>query len=151
MQRRHFLAHLSQTLAALGLLPAAPSACLFPGVTKRLHRQDCRIAGNHYHDAHAVLPQLRPGDPPQLRHQHNNPYDERAIEVLWQECKLGYPPRLDNAAIASLLDRSHGLRAEITGIGGPDEEWEPVRLRVWVACQCAPLLALVPDTGSRLG
>ncbi|MDE2154981.1 MAG: HIRAN domain-containing protein [Xanthomonadaceae bacterium] len=131
MQRRRFLAHLSQTLAALGLLPAASSAHPFPGATKRLHLQDCRIAGSQYYDCHAVLPQLRPGDPLQLRRQTGNPHDERAVAVLWRERKLGYLPRLDNAACASLLDRAHELHAEVIGIDDPDDEWEPVRLRVW--------------------
>ncbi|TAM61179.1 MAG: hypothetical protein EPN49_07530 [Rhodanobacter sp.] len=132
MQRRHFLAHLSQTLATLGLLPAASSAHPLPGTTKRLHLQDCRIAGSQYYDAHAVLPQLHPGDPLQLRRQHNNPHDDRAIAVLWRERKLGYLPRLDNTVAASLLDRAHELHAEVIGIDDLQEGWEPVRLRVWI-------------------
>lgn len=55
------------------------------------------------------------------------------IEVFWRDRQLGYLPRLDNAAAPSLLDRAHTLRAEIIGIDDPDEEWEPVKLRVWVS------------------
>ncbi|HET7930916.1 MAG TPA: HIRAN domain-containing protein [Rhodanobacteraceae bacterium] len=100
--------------------------------TNRLHLQDCRIAGSHYYDCYKVLAHLRISDVLRLSRQPENPHDERAIEVFWREHKLGYLPRPDNAAAASLADRAHALHAEIIGIDDPDEEWEPVRLRVWV-------------------
>ncbi|WP_449426793.1 HIRAN domain-containing protein [Rhodanobacter umsongensis] len=131
MQRRHFLIHLSRALAACSALPGAAHAALRPGRSTRLHLQDCRIAGSQYYDCLAVLPDLRPGDRLQLRRQPDNPHDPRAVEVLWHDRKLGYLPRLDNAAAASLLDRAHDLRGEILAIDDPKEEWEPVRLRVW--------------------
>lgn len=135
MQRRHFMSRLAQALAALGAAPAIArdaSATRLPAhVDTELHLQDCRIAGSHYYGCHAVLDRLCPGDPLQLRRQPDNPHDPRAIEVLWREHKLGYLPRLDNAAAASLIDRSHLLRAEIIGTDDPKEEREPVRLRVW--------------------
>jgi hypothetical protein len=79
------------------------------------------------------LPRLCVGDALRLRRQPDNPHDSRAVEVFWRERKLGYLPRLDNAAAASLLDRAHTLRAEIIGIDDPEQEWEPMRLRVWVS------------------
>lgn len=100
--------------------------------TNSLHLQDCRIAGSHHYDCHMVLAHLHVGDALRLRRQSGNPHDERAIEVFWRKHKLGYLPLLDNAAAASLADRAHSLHAEIIGIDDPDEEWEPVRLRVWV-------------------
>ena len=43
---------------------------------------------------------------------------------------------MDNAAAASLLDRTHDLRGEILAIDNPEEEWEPISLRVWIhVCQ----------------
>lgn len=123
---------MGQTLAAFGALPVALRAEGRSHARARLHLQDCRIAGSQYYAAYAVLPRLRPGDPLRLRRQPDNPHDDRAIEVFWREHKLGYLPRLDNAAAASLLDRAHLLRAEIIGIDDPEEEWEPVRLRVWI-------------------
>lgn len=136
MQRRHFISRLAQALAALGAAPAIArdaSATRLPAhVDTELHLQDCRIAGSHYYGCHAVLGHLRTGDLLQLRRQPDNPHDPRAIEVLWCEHKLGYLPRLDNAAAASLIDRSHALRAQIIGVEDPKNEWEPVRLRAWI-------------------
>ncbi len=121
-------------LIGLAATPFAPRAAEVSAksASRRLHLQDCRIADSHYYDCYAVLNHLQSGDPLQLRRQPQNRYDQRAIEVFWKEHKLGYLPRLDNAAAASLLDRGHVLCAEIIGIDNPGEEREPVRLRVWI-------------------
>lgn len=132
MQRRRFLIHLSEALAAFGALPGAANAKLRADNATQIHLQDCRIAGGHYYDCPDVLSDLRPGDALQFRRQPGNPHNERAIEVLWHDRKLGYLPRLDNAAAASLLDRTHDLRGEILAVDDPDEEWEPIKLRLWV-------------------
>lgn len=132
MQRRRFLIRLSQALAAVGALPGAANARLRADKPTQIHLQDCRIAGSHYYDCPDVLSDLRPGDALQFRRQPGNPHDERAIEVLWHDRKLGYLPRLDNAAAASLLDRTHELRGEILAVDDPDEGWEPVALRIWL-------------------
>jgi len=124
----------------LGALVASIGAPLLAAVTSMraraplhsLHLQDCRIAGSHHYDCHKVLAQLRLGDSLRLRRQSGNPHDARAIEVFWRDYKLGYLPRLDNAAAASLADRAHVLHAEIIGIDDPDEAWELVTLRVWI-------------------
>ena len=128
--RRHFIGAFAATVAALcsGGLPRPLRARAPSG---HLHLQDSRVAGSHYYDCHAVLDRLCLGDALQLRRQPDNPHDPRAIEVFWREHKLGYLSRLDNAAAASLIDRTHVLRAEIIGVDDPKEEWEPVRLRVW--------------------
>lgn len=132
MQRRRFLIHLSEALAAFGALPGAANARPRADKATQIHLQDCRIAGSHYYDCPNVLSDLRPGDALQFRRQPGNPHDERAIEVLWHDRKLGYLPRLPNAA-APLLDRTQDLRGEILAVDGPDEEWEPISLRLWVA------------------
>lgn len=135
MQRRRFLSQIMRSCAALAAAPfAARATARYAAATPLpapLHLQDCRIAGSHHYDCHDVLP-LRIGDPLRLRRQPDNPHDARAVEVSWRGHKLGYLPRLDNAAAASLIDRAHALHAEIIGIDNPGEEWEPVKLRVWV-------------------
>lgn len=131
MQRRGFLIRLTQARAALGTLPATLRARLHGSNDAPMHLKDCCIADSDYHDCHTVLHRLHVGDPLTLRRQPDNPHGERAIEVFWQDHKLGYLPRLDNAASAPLLDRVHASYAEIIGIDDPEEEWGPVRLRVW--------------------
>ncbi|MGH8147329.1 MAG: HIRAN domain-containing protein [Rhodanobacteraceae bacterium] len=129
--RRRFLGALAAAIDSPLIAAATPLQARTPA--NRLHLQDCRIAGSHHCDCHKVLTRLRIGDALRLLRQPENPHDERAIEVFWCERKLGYVPRIDNAAAASLADRAHALHAEIIGIDDPSEEWEPVRLRVWVS------------------
>jgi len=129
--RRRFLGTLAAAIGSPLVAVVAPLRARAP--SHRLHLQDCRIAGSHHCECHKVLAHLRVGDALRLRRQSDNLHDERAIEVFWRNHKLGYLPRLDNAAAASLADRAHALHAEILGVDDPDEEWEPVRLRVWVS------------------
>lgn len=131
MDRRRFLSRISRALVVLGLAPVITRANPGPAATT-LHLQDCRIAGSHYYDCASALQQLHVGDAIHLRRQTDNVFDERAIEIFWRNQKLGYLPRMDNAAAASLLDRAHNLRAEIIGLDDPDDEWEPITLRVWM-------------------
>lgn len=128
--RRRFLGTLVISIGGSLIAVVTPLRARTP--TNRLHLQDCRIAGSHHYDCRKTLAHLRVGDTLRLRRQTDNLHDERAIEVFWRKHKLGYLPRLDNAAAASLIDRAHALYAEVIGIDDPDEEWEPVRLRVWV-------------------
>ena len=129
--RRRFLSGVLASVSA-ALLPRFAHA-KSRNQSSWLHLQDCRIAGSHYYALEQVMPRLRIGATLQLQRQADNPHDERAIEVFWHQHKLGYLPRLDNAAAASLLDRTHSLRAEIIGLDDPDDAWEPLRLRLWVA------------------
>lgn len=137
--RRRFLGALATAPGTLcaSCLPRSLRTCA-SSPSRHLRLQGCRIAGSHYYDCDAVLPQLRVSDVLRLRRQRDNPCDEHAVELLWHSHKLGYLPRLDNAAASSLLDRAHRLHVEIIGIDDPVEEWEPVKLRIWVEPDVRP-------------
>lgn len=129
--RRHFIGMF--VAAATGLCTGGLPRPLRARVSSdRLPLQDSRIVGSHHYNCDAVLDRLRIGDALRLKHQPQNPHDPRAVEVFWHSHKLGYLPRLGNAASASLLERTHTLTTEIIGLDDPDEEWEPLRLRAWV-------------------
>lgn len=128
--RRRFIGTLATIVA--GLYAGGRSRPLRANTaSNHLHLQDCRIAGSYHYDCHDILSQLRAGDRLQLRRQPANAYDARAVEVFWRRHKLGYLPRLDNAVAASLLDRGHLLSVRIHAVDDPEEEWEPVQLRIW--------------------
>ena len=131
MQRRGFLIRLTQACAVLGTLPATLRARPHDSNDTSLHLRDRRIAGSDCYDCHTVLHRPHVGDPLPLRHQPDNPHGERATEVFWHDHKLGYLHRLDNATAASLLDCIQASCAEIIGTDDPEEEWGPVRLRMW--------------------
>lgn len=132
MKRRDILTGFL-SLGALGLArPASPRPVSRPAAPAALWLQDTRIAGAAYYRFGAVAAQLEPGHTLTLYRQADNDYDGRAIEVFWKQEKLGYLPRLDNAAAASLLDRGHSLRAEVLEVLDPAEAWEPITIRLWL-------------------
>lgn len=56
-------------------------------------------------------------------------YDSRAVRVNWQGYNLGYLPRLDNAAVAQLLDRGEMLDAAIAKLEDSSNPWDRVGVR----------------------
>lgn len=132
MQRRRFLARTSQAFAALTSAPALAGISARTSASATPHLQDCRIASSQHYDCDTVLSRLHVGEPLRLARQPGNPHNPRAIEAFRHTHKLGYLPRMDNAAAASLLDRAQALRARTIDLDNPDAAWKPVRLRVWV-------------------
>ncbi|HEY3326815.1 MAG TPA: HIRAN domain-containing protein [Novimethylophilus sp.] len=92
--------------------------------------QTSPVAGFQYHHGDALWPQLAVGQPITLTREADNPYDERAVRVEWQSFKLGYIPRLDNAAISQLLDRGETLDALIVGLENSSNSWDRVKVEV---------------------
>ena len=80
----------------------------------RLLVQSSPLAGYRYHAAAQLWPQLRVGDPLELRREPDNPHDPNAVSVSWRGRRLGYLPRRENAAAAWGLDRGQPLRARIS-------------------------------------
>lgn len=75
------------------------------------------VAGAQYHAAADSLSTLAPGAPLTLRREPGNPHDPRAIEVFDESGrKLGYVPRVDNPAIARMIDAGEPMRARVTAI-----------------------------------
>jgi hypothetical protein len=105
-------------LAALGLAPvalktAAPArAAVRPIVLLRT-----RVNGEHYYEAGASLQTLAPGAPLTLRREPTNAHDRRAIELFDAAGrKLGYVPRIDNPAVARMMDAGERMQARVTAV-----------------------------------
>lgn len=125
MSRRTFL----QRLAALaGGLAVPVAAKALPTAHKTL--QTSPLAGFQYHYDEALWSRLSVGQRLQLVREADNKYDDRAVRVEWQGHKLGYIPRLDNAAISQLLDCGEWLEAVIAGLAESGNPWERVRVEV---------------------
>lgn len=88
------------------------------------------LAGFQYHAGETLWPLLAVGQPLELVREPSNPHDQRAVRVDWQGRKLGYIPRMDNAAVAQLLDRGGGIRARIARLHKSHNPWERVQLEV---------------------
>lgn len=130
MSRRAFLKSLT-VLAGGFVLPAIAQASTGDSTWKTL--QTFPLAGFQYHHGEALWPQLAVGQTLQLVREADNRFDDRAVRVEWQGHKLGYIPRMDNAAVSQLLDRGERLEAVITRLAKSGNPWERVRVVVrWV-------------------
>ncbi|CAG0984873.1 hypothetical protein MTYP_01958 [Methylophilaceae bacterium] len=128
MSRRSFLKNLTALVGGL-TLPAAAHARLATHKTL----QHSPIAGFQYHEGEAIWTDLAIGQPLQLIREPENKFDDRAVRVEWQGHKLGYIPRLDNAAVSQLLDRGENIQAVISELKFSDDPWERIEVEVrWV-------------------
>lgn len=129
MSRRLFLQSLSTLLGGLAI-PAVSHAR--QSHVKTL--QTSPIAGFQHHQGETLWTQLAINQPLQLVREANNKYDNRAVLVEWQGHKLGYLPKLDNAAVSQLLDRGEKLEAVIAKLKASDNPWDRVEMEVrWVS------------------
>lgn len=122
--RRALLASFG-SIVALRFLPRTPSI-VRPGIPI----QASPIAGFQYHQGERVWPRLRVGHKLALVRELQNQYDTRAVRVDWRGQKLGYVPRMENTAIAQMIDRSQPLEARIERLRESLDPWERVLFRV---------------------
>lgn len=128
MDRRSFFRRIAQ-LAWLGT-PVPPAVAAAPRVVEL---QRSPLAGFQYHAGEAVWPWLAVGAALDLAREADNPYDSRAVRIDWQGRKLGYVPRIDNAAAAHLIDNGHALRAAIVGLRESRNPWDRVEVALYLA------------------
>jgi len=127
--RRNILLGASGALGGAAL--AAPGALAAPRDEVTL--LSSYIAGTAYHRAGEAAAALRPGDRVTLRREPGNDYDPRAIAVCTPSgSKLGYLPRVDNHALASLMDRGFEVTARVHEVV-PDRRQPDIRLKVFLA------------------
>lgn len=123
MNRRRLIA-----LLGLGVLTAPLGAAARP--EKTLDILDTGSAGYRHYQPNALLNSIQAGDTLSLKRQPDNPYDDKAIEVYWQERKIGYVPRHHNSALSRLMDEGNRVTARVTGL--ERDHWMPVRFGVGV-------------------
>lgn len=128
MSRRLFLERIA---ALIGVGIGAPVAQA--AVPERVELQRAQLAGFQYHNGETVWPLLTLGTPLDLVREPDNRYDQRAVRIDWQGQKLGYVPRIDNAAISHLLDIGQPVSAEIIGLQPSDNPWDRISLALYLA------------------
>lgn len=107
-------------LALLGLSPAAalPSAAAARPRRDPVRLLFTRVNGEHYYAAAEAFPSLGVGDAVRLQREPTNAYDRRAIEVFDGEGrKLGYVARIDNSALARMMDAGEAFTARVARLG----------------------------------
>lgn len=119
---------------ALGAATLGTAAMALPARGERdlvlLHTY---VAGTGYHAAAEAVRHLRPGDAVHLRRRPDSAYDPRTIEVRTAgEALLGHVPRIDNQALARLMDAGIAVRAMLTDVAA-DTPRPRLRLEIAIA------------------
>lgn len=101
------------------------------GVMKLLV-QSSPLAGAQYYAADTLWDDLRVGDAVALVREPGNAHDANAVRIDWRGTKLGYLPRIENAAVAAALDRGELLEGRIAALVKHKNPWRRVRIDVFV-------------------
>lgn len=125
--RRRFLAQLT---AVLGL--GATTTLARAASPQHIELQRSPVAGFQYHQGEAVWSQLGEDAALDLVREPDNRHDPRAVRVDWQGHKLGYVPRIDNAAVSHLLDHGQRVTARIVALRQDDNPWSRIEFAVYL-------------------
>lgn len=128
MNRRLFIERIAALVGIGVAIPQARAAS-----SRRIELQRSPVAGFQYHRGESIWTDLRVGEGVNLVREPDNPFDPRAVRVDWQGCKLGYVPRIDNAAICHLLDSGQVVTAEIVALRESDNPWDRIEFAVFLA------------------
>lgn len=123
MKRRTFFGWL------LGGAGAAVATPLVGAPRRRVLIQDSPLAGFPFYEGEWILPSLKVGDELRLVREPQNVHDSNAVAVYFRDEQLGYVPRVENTAVAQMLDRGERLEARISELLALDA-WEKIRFTV---------------------
>ena len=130
MERREFL----KLLGSVPILPLAVGAELYAEPAHALFLGDFTVAGFQYHQG--MLPQvsrhLAAGTSLLVERDGGNPYDAYEVRILTpQAVLLGYLPRNQNRAVATMADQGVSLTARITAYQQDAAPWERLAISLW--------------------
>lgn len=94
--------------------------------------QHSPVAGFQHHAGEQIWPRAKPGQTLRLKREPDNKHDGRAVAVYWQQHKLGYLPRVENTAVAQMLDRGERLTARIARLEKSADPWKRMSVAVWL-------------------
>ena len=131
MKRRNFI----KTLLGLPLLIPTKEV-----LSQRNPKNDIRdiliqtfaVAGFQYYQGEFFWEELSVGDQLQLSREPDNPYDENAVTIYRGGVKLGYLPRVENIAVARMMDKGQRIDALIETKQKSDDPWERMTVEVWL-------------------
>jgi hypothetical protein len=89
------------------------------------------VAGFRFYKGMELLDQMNEGDQLELVREPDNEYDDCAIALHWNNEKIGFIPRDENALLSRLIDaQALEFVAEITHLNKKVQPWENVNVAV---------------------
>lgn len=131
MRRRRFIQSL---LGAFGLAGAgaefsAPAAI---AARRSVLLQTSSVAGFQYHEGESVWALLAYGHAVDLVRESENTYDTNAVRIDWRGHRLGYVPKMENYAVAQLMDRGKSLAARIRDLQVCANPWDRIQIEILI-------------------
>ena len=128
MNRRLFIERIAALVGLGAVIPQAHATS-----SRRVELQRSPVAGFQYHRGETVWTSLQEGEGVTLVREPDNVFDPRAVRVDWQGNKLGYVPRIDNAAVSHLLDSGQSVTAEIVTLRESSNPWDRIEFAIYLA------------------
>ncbi len=93
---------------------------------------DFYIAGAKYYQLPWVLDELKIGDDVVLKPQPDNKYDNNAIEIYYQDYKLGFVPRHNNQCLSKLLIAGVNIITKISVLKLYSEQYNQIKITLYL-------------------
>ena len=90
------------------------------------------VAGFQYHNGPELLDYMKIGHEISMRAEPKNPYDHYAVELSYDNKKIGYIPRKDNKHISRFLRQDCPLICRIIKIQPDEPTWELLQVAIWI-------------------
>ena len=127
MNRRTFFQRL---LGGIGLVATGTA---IGAETRSVLIQESAVAGFQFYEGNFIWPHLAIDARLELARESENIHDPNAVAVYFRKEQVGYVPRVENSAIAQMLDRGEKLEASISKLNATDDPWDRVWFRVFLA------------------
>jgi hypothetical protein len=93
---------------------------------------DCSVAGFQYYQGEEILATIETNTHLTLVAEPSNPYDKYAIEIYYQNKKLGYIPRKENRHVSEILQANIKTYAKVSWVNRSDIVWQSLGLQVYM-------------------
>jgi len=99
---------------------------------KNILLNKCSVAGFQYYQGREVINFLKESDSLNLSVEVDNEYDKYAVEIYYQNTKLGYIPRSENKHISRMLQAGIDLDCQVLAIDPKKQAWHAVIVAVYI-------------------
>jgi hypothetical protein len=88
------------------------------------------ISGYQYHKGLQMEHLFGPGTIFSLKHEPENPFDDDAVALYYENSKIGFIPPNDNVEIARRMQKGEPLKARLSRFEPESDPWERVYVEV---------------------
>jgi len=90
------------------------------------------VAGFQYYQGREIVGDLEQNDELDLLIEPDNEQDQYAVEIFYQNKKLGYVPKTDNRHISRLLGSGVPLQCKVMSLNLEKHAWDVVMVEVFI-------------------